>query len=114
MTVLPTVVTDGANLRTDTSALSTLVVVDDVLSPGSSPGVVVLIVALLLMLLGAPFVMVVLTVMVPLVPAANVPRLQVRVWPLTLVGAGLDETKAAPAGNVSTSLTCWAALGPSL
>ena len=54
------------------------------------------------------------TEMVPLAPAAWVPRFQVSTWPLTLDGAGVADTKARPAGSVSRTTTFAAGAVPIL
>src|SRR6266511_4821805 len=52
--------------------------------------------------------------MVPLAPAAWVPRFQISVWPETLDGAGLADTYDRPAGSVSRTTTLAAGAVPML
>jgi len=54
-------------------------------------------------LAGALVATVALIVIVPLVPAASAPSVQLLVDPLVLVAAGLADTKVRPAGSVSAT-----------
>src|SRR5687767_12594205 len=103
--VLPVTAVAGPVFWIVTFGRVIVVVVVEVLSPPSSPGVVVLIVAVLVTLDGALVETVVLTVMLPPAPLPSVPRFQVSTLPATLEGAGLAETNDIPAGRVSCTMT---------